>query len=158
MPSVPNTNTFKLSDVVAVVGGASLSAAFTAAAALSESNWDATYKGSKDRLLNFRNYTSTQSLVAFPFKDYISCIPPGGSYYFYSTLALAQQAWSDWGTYGGTVTGFNGYAYSMAVNMSVYLDANGSTPCGDGYYFWLDGSTWKRVHVVSGVITEIIVL
>jgi len=53
MPSVPNTNTFTLQDVVAVVGGASLSAAFANSV---DAYFDAAYKGSKDRLSNFRNY------------------------------------------------------------------------------------------------------
>lgn len=52
--SVPNTNTFKLTDVTAVTGGTSLSAAF---ANSTDSYFDSNYKGSKDRLSNFRNYT-----------------------------------------------------------------------------------------------------
>jgi len=57
--SVPNTNTFHLTDVTAVTGGTSLSAAFTNS---TDSYFDATYKGSKDRLSNFRNYTVACSL------------------------------------------------------------------------------------------------
>lgn len=52
--SVPNTNTFKLSDVSAVVGGISLSQTFTNSV---DAYFDPTYKGNKDRLSNFRNYT-----------------------------------------------------------------------------------------------------
>jgi hypothetical protein len=50
---VPNTSTFGLTDVTAVTGGTSLSSAFTNS---TDSYFDATYKGSKDRLSNFRNY------------------------------------------------------------------------------------------------------
>jgi len=53
MPSVPDTNTFTLQDVVAVVGGASLSSSFANSV---DAYFDAAYKGSKDRLSNFRNY------------------------------------------------------------------------------------------------------
>lgn len=52
--SVPNTNTFRLTDVTAITGGTSLSAAF---ANSNDAYFDPTYKGSKDRLSNFRNYT-----------------------------------------------------------------------------------------------------
>jgi uncharacterized protein (TIGR02145 family) len=50
---VPNTNTFSLSDVVAITGGTSLQAAFTNSV---DAYFDPAYKGSKDNLLNFRNY------------------------------------------------------------------------------------------------------
>lgn len=51
--SVPNTNTFHLTDVTSITGGTSLSAAFSNSI---DSYFDATYKGSKNRLSNFRNY------------------------------------------------------------------------------------------------------
>jgi len=54
MGQVPDTNTFSLQDVVNVVGGSSLSAAFTNSV---DSYFDSTYKGSKNNLYNFRNYT-----------------------------------------------------------------------------------------------------
>jgi hypothetical protein len=50
---VPNSNLFSLQDVVNVVGGNSLSQAFANA---SDGHFNATYKGSKDRLSNFRDY------------------------------------------------------------------------------------------------------
>lgn len=52
--SVPNTNTFKLTDVTAITGGTTLSQAF---ANSTDSYFDPAYKGNKDRLSNFRNYT-----------------------------------------------------------------------------------------------------
>lgn len=54
MANVPDTTNFSLTDVTAIVGGTSLSAAFTNSV---DSYFDVTYKGSKDRLSNFRNYT-----------------------------------------------------------------------------------------------------
>lgn len=56
--SVPNTTTFSLQDVVNVTGGTSLSAAFTNSV---DAYFDVAYKGSKDNLLNFRNYTVTSA-------------------------------------------------------------------------------------------------
>lgn len=50
--SVPNTSTFTLQDVVAVTGGASLTAAFSNATG----TFDLAYVGSKNSLYNFRNY------------------------------------------------------------------------------------------------------
>lgn len=55
MATVPNNSTFALSDVVAVVGGSDLVAAFANASA---GGFDGTYSGSKNSLLNFRNYNS----------------------------------------------------------------------------------------------------
>jgi hypothetical protein len=61
--SVPNTDTFSLSDVNDVVGGVSLSAAFSFSV---DAYFDPAYKGSKDRLSNFRNYTiPPQSYYAY---------------------------------------------------------------------------------------------
>jgi hypothetical protein len=55
MATVPNNSTFALSDVVAVVGGTSLTEAFANAVA---GGFDPSYAGSKNNLLNFRNYNS----------------------------------------------------------------------------------------------------
>lgn len=59
--SVPNTNTFSLTDVTAVVGGNSLSQTFTNA---DPDGFDVTYSGSKDRLYNFRNYQHPYNMFA----------------------------------------------------------------------------------------------
>lgn len=57
MISVPNNNSFSLNDVVAITGGTSEQAAFNNSI---DAFFDLSYKGSKDRLTNFRNYTSYQ--------------------------------------------------------------------------------------------------
>ena len=56
MSNVPNTDNFSLQDVINVVGGVSLSTAFANSI---DSYFDPIYKGSKDRLSNFRNYGQT---------------------------------------------------------------------------------------------------
>jgi hypothetical protein len=53
MANVPNTTTFSLTNVTAVVGGTSLTTAFACA---TDSKFCSLYKGSKDRLSNFRGY------------------------------------------------------------------------------------------------------
>ena len=58
MATVPNTTTFSLQDVINVVGGTSLTAAFANAG---DAQFDPTYKGSKNNLLNFRNYDTTRN-------------------------------------------------------------------------------------------------
>jgi len=58
--TVPNTNTFKLSDVTAVVGGNNLVTAFTNSV---DAYFDPTYKGSKNQLYNFRNYKKSDVAV-----------------------------------------------------------------------------------------------
>lgn len=55
MANVPNTNTFSLQDVIYVVGGTSLVQAFANAVA---GGFDPAYVGSKNNLLNFRNYNT----------------------------------------------------------------------------------------------------
>jgi len=66
---VPNTTTFTLADVVAEFGGGptSLSGCFAVAV---DSHFNPSYKGSKNSLLNFRNYSRSNSVYivqeAFP--------------------------------------------------------------------------------------------
>jgi hypothetical protein len=60
MASVPNTTTFCLSDVTAVVGGTCLTAAFANANA---SYFDPSYGGTCTCLLNFRNYTEVTTFT-----------------------------------------------------------------------------------------------
>lgn len=61
--SVPNTNTFHLTDVRFVVGGNSLQQVFANSV---DSCFDPLYKGAKDRLLNFRNYTIVSNDTVAP--------------------------------------------------------------------------------------------
>lgn len=59
MSTVPDTSTFSLQDVVDVVGGTSLVAAFSNSV---DSYFDPAYKGSKDALYCFRNYDTSVSI------------------------------------------------------------------------------------------------
>ena len=52
--SVPDTNTFSLTDVTAITGGTSLSQAFANSV---DAYFDPIYKEAKDQLSDFRNYT-----------------------------------------------------------------------------------------------------
>lgn len=94
----------KLSEVVAVTGGSSLSAAFTNS---TDSYFDVTYKGSKDRLGNFRNYgpPSCSELAT------ISTVSMTGATY---TTATAEVNLSSHGT-GCTVT-VMGMVYATHTN------------------------------------------
>ncbi len=69
--SVPNTNTFHLTDVTAVVGGNSLTQCFTNSI---DNYFDPVYKGAKDRLSNFRNYTMPQ----YPSGKWVTAVVYGG--------------------------------------------------------------------------------
>jgi hypothetical protein len=73
MASVPNTNSFTLQDVVTVIGaGSNLVACFTYS---TDAYFDSAYKGSKNNLLNFRNYT----------QPFISCSPTSCRYHYNKT-------------------------------------------------------------------------
>lgn len=61
MSSVPDTNIFSLADVTAVVSGTSLQTVF---ANSSDACFDPAYKGSKNSLLNFRNYDTSRGAFA----------------------------------------------------------------------------------------------
>lgn len=60
VPVVPNNTSFSLQQVVNVVGGTSLTAAFTNSV---DARFDTAYKGSKNQLLNFRNYYKMRETV-----------------------------------------------------------------------------------------------
>jgi len=115
--AVPNTNTFSLNDVRNELGlgsTASLSACFAAA---SDSQFDATYKGAKDRLSNFRNYGAT------PFVPSLS-ISPGSksvtsSANNFSIRVTSNTSWSvsdnaSWVTFSPS-SGSNNGSVSVSI-------------------------------------------
>lgn len=69
--SVPNTNTFTLSDVTSVVAGIGSNDLVECFAHAVDAYFDATYKGSKNSLYNFRNYTIPS--VTYYQNTYQSC-------------------------------------------------------------------------------------
>lgn len=152
--SVPNTTTFSLLDVVAVVGGADLEECFNNA---TDAHFDPAHItnawGTKNNLLNFRNYTA--QLSSFEFESELKLTGESSYTDFSASQASAQAAWQNWNTYGGLVRGFAVYAIAIGVSRYVYTDSAGTTAVGNGWYFWLDGSTWKLVSVSGGVIDSI---
>lgn len=71
--SVPNIQGFALSDVLTVTGGTRLSQAFTNSI---DCLFDPTYKGSKDRLSNFRNYGYRTTITSDYDTDYAGSVSP----------------------------------------------------------------------------------
>ena len=73
MASVPNTTTFTEQDVKNVISVSSLVDMFTYAP---DAYFDPSYKGSKNNLLNFRNYT----------EPYIFCSPTSSIWHYNGTI------------------------------------------------------------------------
>jgi|ERR1035437_316016 hypothetical protein len=89
MATVPNNATFCFTDVTAVVGGSDLVASFANAVA---AQFDSSYSGSKNNLLNFRNYDTTR----------------GGTY----TLSISPTSHAGSGTFTVTVTASAGNVWT----------------------------------------------
>lgn len=131
MASVPNTNTFKLTDVTAVVGGSSLSVAFASSV---DACFDPTYKGSKNSLLNFRNYDTTRGAPV----NTLFNAPNGVT----STKIIIETNWTSaktitargfwYNTTGFTLTGMQ--VVQTAATGFVSANVTGLTP-NQSYYF-----------------------
>jgi len=64
--AVPNTTTFTMQDVRLALGlPSNTNLAQCVTTANSQGGWDASYSGSKNSLLNFRNYTAPPALTSF---------------------------------------------------------------------------------------------
>lgn len=118
MATVPNTTTFTLQDVINVVGGASLSDAFANA---TDARFDPSYKGSKNNLLNFRNYDTTRGAATLS-------ISPGshngtGSF----TLTVTASAGNTWiasaGSSGGWISFTGSYSQTGSGSFTVNVAA-----------------------------------
>lgn len=110
--AVPDTNTFALTDVITELGltlnsGVSLGDCFTASV---DASFDAAYKGSKDRLSNFRNYGSTPT-------------PTYGYLYNYFAYADANFAPVGW------------HLPSLAEWQTLLLELGGANSAGDALKF-----------------------
>jgi len=109
--SVPNTNTFSLTNVQEVIGWTSLSMAFNNSV---DVYFDPTYKGNKDRLSNFRNYTiPNPPSIYYPYWDVTSD----------SANANIQMTAADASLY---VT-FNNAVDTSSLVYTVYLKYSGDT-------------------------------
>ena len=112
--AVPNTTTFKLQDVVDEINPTTddLVDCFSDAVA---SKFDSSYEGSKNQLLNFRNYGAV-SLTAF-FSG-----PGQSDFKFICDQAVDRTRYHD------------GSSAKPSAGDTVYNNSNGSTTTGDGYY------------------------
>lgn len=128
--NVPNTTTFSLTDVTAITGGTSLSAAFTNSV---DSYFDPAYKGSKDNLLNFRNYKTCPSVgdswgggvVAYLF---VSGDPGYVSGQCHGIIAAtSDQTNAEWGCGGTVISGADGYLLGTGVQNTIDIMAGCST-------------------------------
>jgi len=111
MATVPNNHTFSLQDVVNVVGGGSLTAAFGNAAG---SKFDPTYRGNQNELDDFQNYDTTR----------------GATY----TLSVSPTSRSGNGTFTVTVTASSGNAWTATTgSYGAWMTLNGgSSVSGNG--------------------------
>ena len=120
--AVPNTNTFKLSDVTTDIGMTlpkGLAKAFTNA---NNSGFDSSYEGSPftgdyhNRLSNFRNYSYTPNLTEFYAGSLIL------SYYGVCSTSATIKWHHD------------GAGSNPVVNDNVYTSSAGTTVMSNGYY------------------------
>lgn len=64
--SVPNTTTFTLQDVVDEINAAGVDSLTECFSAANNAGFDPLYEGSKDNLLNFRNYNNNPGVPVIP--------------------------------------------------------------------------------------------
>jgi len=138
--SVPNTHTFALSDVQEVVLGSvydwiGLSYCFSVA---TDSKFDVSYKGSKDRLSNFRNYNAVTC-------SELATISTTSMVYSSSGTAQAEVNMSTPGT-NCTVTEM-GMCYGTSANPTIAGSHTATPTVATGAYSWgisglTDGTTY----------------
>jgi hypothetical protein len=139
MASVPNTTNFSLLDVKNVLGCAfNQNTCFSYAV---DAYFDPTYKGSKNSLMNFRNYT----------EPYISCSPTSsiwhynGTIYYGSTSTTVSYAK---GTYTYSWSVGTHFSYSKSGDVFT-ITCNGSNYSGT---VWTDSLTF---HLSVGSLTAV---
>ena len=129
---VPNTTTFELQDVVDEVNPTTddLVDCFNDATA---SYFDSTYEGSKNQLLNFRNYGSGNALTQFSGSAGQMGIK------FICTQTIATNYWH------------NGSGTLPAVGDTVYTNSGGTTATADRYI--RAGLGYYTFSNLNGVVT-----
>jgi hypothetical protein len=138
--AVPNRNDFSLQDVQAEVDPSknNLSDFISVANGQSTSKWDSNYSGSKNSLLNFRNYGATgSSLTSF-----------SSSLGFLSSQNDACNAVSTSETYY-----HDGASGLPNTGDYVFTSSGGGTPLGVGYYKFSGPSTYEIGS--SGLVIDI---
>jgi hypothetical protein len=141
MATVPNSTDFSLQDVVNVVGGTSLSAAFGNA---NSSCFDSSYIGSQDRLTNFRNYDDSYNDTWLGYITWSMSTYDGTYLYFTATnISSARNAQTSslyWETQNG------GSTVNYGNTSSGSLDASGVSYPTAAH----GGGTWDSVWGSTG--------
>ena len=131
---VPNTTTFTLQNVVDEIDNDdNLVGCFNDATA---SYFDSSYEGSKNQLLNFRNYGSQNALTQFTGSSGQNDIK------FLCSQSITTNYWH------------NGSATYPQVNDNVYTNSNGSTSFGSTYMLTSGGGGYY-LTCSSGRVTSV---
>ena len=113
---VPNTSTFSLQDVVNEVNPTTDDLVDCFADAIA-SSFDSTYSGSKDQLLNFRNYGNSTPVVS------LTTTENQGYFLNLSCTAGSIQTWVASGSASETVTGYSAnFTYNVSSPAVVDID------------------------------------
>ena len=135
--SVPNNTVFSLQDVKNVINVASLADMFTYSV---DAYFDPAYKGSKNNLLNFRNYT----------EPYISCNPTSVGFHYDGNVAYSYNITTVSYAKGtiSSVTWATGTHFSYTNVGDVFtITCNGTNTSGT---YWTDTLTF---HLSTGGLT-----
>ena len=142
--AVPNTTTFTLEDVRLEVDPSKfdLDTLILIANAQSPSKWDPNYEGSKNSLLNFRNYGAGPTFIAFQMTTQ--------KYYSISNINCSDTTY--------TTYYHDGSGIEPVVGDTIYEDSLGQTP-HNGLFFgvnaWrvLSSSMFSVAVSSGGVVT-----
>ena len=163
---VPNTTTFTLWDVTNTIygdhnSGRTLSGCFTSA---NSAYFDSNYSGSKNSLLNFRNYHTTSNCASIN-KTLVwgYYVLASRDYVFFTTKDLACEEWTNWlcNTSYRNVNLIGAYSTDWNAGSSVYKkDVQNNDACVPmqdtwAFSFLPDESTDNHVyHIVGGSIVS----
>tara|TARA_R110002126_G_scaffold65926_1_gene167830 strand:+ start:27 stop:434 length:408 start_codon:yes stop_codon:yes gene_type:complete len=128
---VPNTTTFTMDDVFDEVGYLDLVTCFSNSV---DSYFNPSYKGSKDRLSNFRDYKVTVTLTSFSSSvgsssQYTACQQPDNQTYYHDGSSSIPE-----------------------VGDNVYSDSSGTTGVATNYYF--NGLGTYEIHTGGTTVTS----
>ncbi len=131
--AVPNTNTFSLSDVITEIGGVtdSLADCFSNA---NSAGFDPAYSGSKNSLLNFRNYKHTFSLFTMNSLGEINAVISCG------LIGVFNNYYHD------------GASSYPALNDKVYTSSTGPLFNGDNKYYLMSNNKSIRINNLGLII------